>query len=897
MARPLRDTITIADADGDNRKQYQVLVDEYGRLQWFEEGASEDTLPPGEPVPHKWRFWGGGMGETVQMGRGGYYYSENAYHGDPFALKPRPQKQTVTLTDNTVPVERIFEAEDSGGNKYLYGLAATKSFKIKLSDQSLAETKTWTNVTLFDEGTYEGDGNATQAITGVGFEPCAVIVKNADGGDYGVIRIAGMAATYSKKFSISAYVTDCIRSFDADGFTVGDDDCVNTNGDTYYYQAWKAQVGAVNYGTYDGDGTDDREITGAGFRPAVVFLTGNTTEHPVYRASTFGVDESKQPSLSQVFQADMIQSFSGDGFQIGSHNAVNKATPITYHWLALRAIAGMLNVGTYVATGVDSKPITGIGFEPTYVIICTNQALYGVHRNATIPGDSTQWFRGASNSADYIESLDSDGFTIGTENNVNTDDETYHYMAVGAGGTATPGKPAEWLGKSRAALGSGMDVHTLTTVATPPTEDTWTREWGLWADHLCVCGNKLAKAYQNRKVALCSDDDISDLDNWGAIAGGGYDVGPPDCVITDLLDWGSELAVPATDGMYMFDGVALSRQQLPLLGGLRDDDNGKNSLGVASFIFYPSADGYFRWYYGSHKAVGPDSILGYVPAKETSNEPLNLKHYGSAFCGEHVYYAAYDGTNYLLLHGKLDENGELVTDCLLSTTNAIKLVYVDSDRRLWFGWGNDLAWIQLSQGGEADGGNFGEASLVTTIYLDQIILADDIDVRLRMVKVICRNSDAEYKWQVYASRDGGAFAQVGGDITADGVTELYWTASSNLTARRLRLKVVGTATGSFTPTTTPPEIIGIEFFGETMVDEASIVRAVVDLESGGRSAKTVKAELRARRNAGVVQVRDPIDGQPLDMIIYRCDLARVRQKGHEPATAGMMLYMRYGDTS
>ena len=148
MTRALKDTIAIADADGDNSKLYPLL-------DWSEEAVSDDNMPPGKPVVIKKRFWGGGMGERQDMGRGGYYYSENASHDDPFALKPRPSIGTLTLTGNATPVERFFEASD-GTNWYLYALAGAKSFKIKTitTTPTLAETKTFAAVgTFFEHGT------------------------------------------------------------------------------------------------------------------------------------------------------------------------------------------------------------------------------------------------------------------------------------------------------------------------------------------------------------------------------------------------------------------------------------------------------------------------------------------------------------------------------------------------------------------------------------------------------------------------------------------------------------------------------------------------------------------------------------------------------------------------
>ena len=898
--RTLADQLTIADADGTNERPYPLL-------DWSEEGASDDGVEAGAKVRHVRRFWGGGMGETAELGRGGYYFSENAYHGDPFALKPRPTIGVVTLTGNANPVERFFEALDAASSKYVYALAGAKSFKIKLSDRTLAETKTFSGgSTVFAQGSYTGDGAATKAITGVGFAPCAVIVKG-DNAEAAVIRTTDMTALYSTSFNPQfslQWGTAGVRSLDADGFTVGNHAAVNTNGVVYYWSAFKTSTSEIVTGHYTGSGAA-KTISGVGFKPDLLHVLKGKADNyaPQSRVETFdGYNISVAMGGGGSGNTGKIPSVTGDGFTIGTDLSVNE-NAIEYYWLAVRKLSGQFTFGTYVGDGADNRPITGVGFQPIHVVICaktpadySDAYLFATFKGMAHATTAGSYYGPFANGADLIKSLDVDGFTIGNNAYVNVPGYVFHYLAIGAVGTPQVGKPVQWISKYRVPLGEGADVQTLTTVAVPAATDTWTRNYGLAARHFCVKANNLGRACLKRYVSLCAADDIGNLGNWGA----DYAVGSPDVVITDLVEWSDELAVCATDGMYMFDGVATSRQQLPLLGGLKDADNGKNTLGMASFIFYPSADGFWRWQYGAHKRVDPDADRYYVKAKETSNEPINLKHYGSAFCGDHVYHAAYDGTNYLLLHGKLNEEGELIWDCLISTTNAIKTVYLDSNRYLWFGWGTDLAYIVLKQGGEPTGGTFGNASLVTTIYEREIILAEDAEVRLRMVKVITRQMPgATFKWQVFASRDGGTFVQVGLDITADGVSKCYFTAASNLTARRIRLKYVGTATAGFTPDATPPEITFAGVYGEAKPDDAEAVKATINLDDtkGSRAGVTLYDELKARENAGVVQVRHPIKGTMLNMIIYGVALATVRQKGYEEPVGVAIVSMRRGDVA
>lgn len=95
-------------------------------------------------------------------------------------------------------------------------------------------------------GTYTGNGAATQAITGIGFQPVAVIIVQGAGtntGTYKFLKLPGMGL-FSAAFETGQNVRlDQIISLNVDGFTVGDGtgfgNQLNVNGDTYAYIAFK----------------------------------------------------------------------------------------------------------------------------------------------------------------------------------------------------------------------------------------------------------------------------------------------------------------------------------------------------------------------------------------------------------------------------------------------------------------------------------------------------------------------------------------------------------------------------------------------------------------------------------------------------------------------------------
>ena len=83
-------------------------------------------------------------------------------------------------------------------------------------------------------GSYTGIG-ATKSITGVGFNPDLIIIKDSGGSD-GIFRTSNMPANYSlhMRADLGSHTT-AITSNDTDGFTLGIDSNVNTNGTSYVF--------------------------------------------------------------------------------------------------------------------------------------------------------------------------------------------------------------------------------------------------------------------------------------------------------------------------------------------------------------------------------------------------------------------------------------------------------------------------------------------------------------------------------------------------------------------------------------------------------------------------------------------------------------------------------------
>ncbi len=283
-------------------------------------------------------------------------------------------------------------------------------------------------------GSYVGDGTDDRPITGVGFAPDVVIIKADAGSQTAVIRTSTMIGDAAKSLAISAFpAPDVIQSFDADGFTVGNTNVVNMNGEDYDWVAFKALPGVMQVGTYVGDGIDDHSVAGVGLQPQYVLVCGENDNRPWQRFASMPADMSV-PFGQDAPAANRIQAFEADGFQVGTTAGVNEAG-VVFHYACWATGTGNVHVDSYGGDGIDNRNVTGTGFEPKYVLIKADTTTPGAHRTEAIgPVDETLNFNGSSHFSNGIQTLDPDGFQVGTHANVNQPGAIYYWTAFGGDG-------------------------------------------------------------------------------------------------------------------------------------------------------------------------------------------------------------------------------------------------------------------------------------------------------------------------------------------------------------------------------------------------------------------------------------------------------------------------------
>jgi phage protein U len=274
-------------------------------------------------------------------------------------------------------------------------------------------------------GSYVGTGVDGRQITGVGFQPDVVIVKSAVG-RAGVIRTGTMVGDAAKILGTStALQPNQIQSFIADGFTVGTENQVNRSNETYYWVAMRAGSN-LSVGSYVGNGSDNRSITGVGFQPVWVITLGDGEDSAFRPASLSGDNSCLITGTGNV--SNRIQALEAGGFQIGSNSDVNKSGT-TYHYIAWAA-SPQVSQGSYTGNGLDNRSITGVGFQPQMVWVKRDDAQASTWRPASALGDTSLYWSATAAAADRIQALQADGFQVGTNAQVNTNAMVYYYLAL-----------------------------------------------------------------------------------------------------------------------------------------------------------------------------------------------------------------------------------------------------------------------------------------------------------------------------------------------------------------------------------------------------------------------------------------------------------------------------------
>ena len=311
---------------------------------------------------------------------------------------------------------------------------------------------------------YTGNGG-TQAITGVGFKPDFVWIKERGGAENNYVQDSTRGSTqqiYTNQTAAQFNETTAVTSFDDDGFTMGSYSGINNNGDTYVAWCWKANGGTTSSNTdgtitstvqanedagfsiisYNGNGTSGATI-GHGLSVApdfLIFKRLNATESwNVWSSSV-----SSKVGFLNLTDAFINYSVLGtDTSTITLNNGTgHNASSSPYICYAFASTDSFSKFGSYTGNGSTNGPIVETGFEPAFIMIkqtddVANWCIVDNKRSTTNPRNKT--LRANSDvseatvgSTQLVVDFLSNGFQLKQTSGNNVNNGNFIYMAFAA---------------------------------------------------------------------------------------------------------------------------------------------------------------------------------------------------------------------------------------------------------------------------------------------------------------------------------------------------------------------------------------------------------------------------------------------------------------------------------
>jgi hypothetical protein len=325
----------------------------------------------------------------------------------------------------------------------------------------------YTNIDLptdyFNTVLWTGNGADDRSITGVGFQPDFVWLKERSSTSFHTLQNAIVGVT-KHLFSNSALaeITDNsnrVQAFESDGFQVGSDGTVNESGQTYVAWNWLANGTGVSNTSGTISSTVSANTT-SGF--SIVSYTGNASN------STIGHSLGKAPSMIIVKNRSAVEDWTiyhstlgntkfmdfttgaeqtsssiwnntsptSTLFTVGTNSKVNGNTNSMIAY-CFAEVKGYSKFGSYTGNGNADGTFVYTGFTPAFVIIkpssySNSWLILDNKRNTFNPVKTRLEADGSgadSSTLDYADFL-SNGFKIRTSNgHPNTSGGTLIYMA------------------------------------------------------------------------------------------------------------------------------------------------------------------------------------------------------------------------------------------------------------------------------------------------------------------------------------------------------------------------------------------------------------------------------------------------------------------------------------
>jgi hypothetical protein len=250
----------------------------------------------------------------------------------------------------------------------------------------------------FNPRLYTATGSA-QSITGVGFQPDLVWIKDRDstGWHFWTDAVRGVTKTiFSNTNNAESTETGGLTAFGTDGYSIGTHSNINTNGNNVVSMNWKA---ANSSGSSNGDGTITSTVSanqtagfsvvkwtgngsagatighGLGATPAVIIekITSSTGDWLVYHHKNTSAPETEFLRLSTdaATQDELTiwndQAPTSSVFYVGSESTVN-GNGNNFIAYCFAEKTGYSKFGSYTGNGNVDGTFVYTGFAPAFVM-------------------------------------------------------------------------------------------------------------------------------------------------------------------------------------------------------------------------------------------------------------------------------------------------------------------------------------------------------------------------------------------------------------------------------------------------------------------------------------------------------------------------------------------------
>ena len=314
---------------------------------------------------------------------------------------------------------------------------------------------------------YTGNGNTGLAITGVNFKPDLTWIKERNQVRGHVLFDVVRGATYQfnpNSNATNVSVAESLKSFDTDGFTVGNATSVNESGYNYVGWNWLAggnqgssnTDGSINttytsvnttsgfsISSYTGTGSNATVGHGLGAVPKMIIVKetiGSANDWTVYHATqgntTRGIlnETNAWGSNTAWNNTTPTSSF----FYIGSGSNTNRSGS-TYMAYCFAEKTGYSKFGSYVGNGNSDGPFNYCGFKPAFVMAkkASDTGGWQLRDNKRTPaGNLTNnlLYANASSAEQTTDGVDflSNGWKLkNSAGDSNASGATYIFMAFG----------------------------------------------------------------------------------------------------------------------------------------------------------------------------------------------------------------------------------------------------------------------------------------------------------------------------------------------------------------------------------------------------------------------------------------------------------------------------------